>query len=74
MLGLSEDHEAKKCFYRYFFAMLCFICLGVGMWTNSHHGFAGALICGAFSRTAARKKWRNPKFIQRIFPHFDYEK
>ena len=49
-------------FYRNLFAGLCFLFFGLGFLLKSPHAFWGALMCGALSRTAARKKWPDPPF------------
>jgi len=51
-------------FYRNFFAALCFGFFFFAMITRSPHGFWGAMICGALSRTAVKKKWPEPPFAE----------
>ena len=68
MFGLREAPGANKCFYRYFFALLCFVFFGWAYFLNSPHGYIAALLCGALSRTATRKQWKNPPFAEKYFP------
>jgi len=53
-------------FYRNLFAALCFVFLALGLALHSPHAFWGCLMCGAFSRTAVRKKWPDPPFAVAI--------
>ena len=57
-------------FYRNFFAALCFIFLALGLGFHSPHAFWGALMCGAFSRTAVRKQWPDPPCAKRLYGRF----
>lgn len=73
MFGLRESAGADKNFYRYFFSLLCFIFFGWAWFLNSPHGYLAALFCGALSRVAVRKQWKNPPFAGRFSPRFKQE-
>ena len=53
-------------FYRNLFAALCFLFLLIGLATSSVYAYWLCLFCGAFSRTAVKKKWPDPPYAQRI--------
>ena len=57
-------------FYRNLFAALCFIFFALGLGFHSPHAFWGALMCGAFSRTAVRKQWPDPPFAESLYGWF----
>ncbi|MCF7935902.1 MAG: hypothetical protein K9L28_06160 [Synergistales bacterium] len=50
-------------FYRNLFAAFCFAFFVIALSTRSPLAFLATLLCGALSRTAARKDWPNPHFI-----------
>jgi len=54
-------------FYRNLFAALCFLFLALGIVLHSPHAFWVSLMCGAFSRTAVKKKWPAPPFAEKLF-------
>jgi hypothetical protein len=55
-------------FYRNLFAALCFLFLALGVFFHSPHALWVSLMCGAFSRTAVKKKWPVPAFAEKLFP------
>ena len=60
-------------FYRDLFATLCFISFGLALATQktqpglSIYFFFGALMCGAMSTTAKRKRWEDPWWAGKIY-------
>lgn len=66
MLGLySSDIRASGNFYRNFFAALCFIAFAAALATNAPSAFVFTLCFGALSRTAVKKGWKNPAFVEK---------
>jgi hypothetical protein len=57
-------------FYRNFFAVLCFAFFAVALATRTPWAYFGAMLCGALSRTAVRKKWPDPPFGGRLLRWF----
>ncbi|HCD71281.1 hypothetical protein [Thermovirga lienii] len=57
-------------FYRNLFAALCFLFLVIGLVTSSVHAYWLCLFCGAFSRTAVKKKWQDPPYARKVAKYF----
>lgn len=67
MIGLwNRGIRASENFYRNFFALLTFVVFALAILTNLPLLFMAALLFGALSRTAVKKGWENPSFVQRI--------
>ena len=47
-------------FYRNIFAVMCFAFFLAGLTTQTPVAFLVALVCGALSRTAQKKRWSDP--------------
>jgi hypothetical protein len=52
--------------YRDFFAILCFICFGVALWTQSVYAVTAAMIFGIFSRVAKLQDWPAPDWVEKL--------
>jgi hypothetical protein len=57
-------------FYRNLFATLCFAFFALALATHAPWAYFAALLCGALSRTAVRKKWPEPPFRGPLFRLF----
>ncbi|MDL2263933.1 hypothetical protein LJC31_04695 [Synergistaceae bacterium OttesenSCG-928-I11] len=67
MFGLwSRGIRASENFYRNLFALLTFLTFGAALLTNSPVLFLLVLAFGALSRTAVKKGWGNPAFVERV--------
>ena len=60
--GEERPPQEVSYFHRNLFATLCFLCFAYALATNSPYGYLGAMVCGALSRTAVRKKWPAPPY------------
>ncbi len=59
--------------YRNLFGFLCLLCFFVGLKTKSPYAYWGALISGAMSRAAVRKKWKAPPWMEKLSIPMDRE-
>jgi hypothetical protein len=67
MFGLNPGiGRASGNFYRNVFAILSFIVFAAALLTDSPIFFAAAVVCGALSRMAVKKNWRNPAISGRL--------
>lgn len=67
MLGLwNKGIRASENFYRNLFALLTFVAFALAITMNSPPLFMAVLLFGALSRTAIKKGWKNPAFVERI--------
>ena len=62
---MSEERR-RPTFYRNLFAGLCFIFLLAGLRFGSARAFWGCMVCGAFSRTAMKKRWPDPLYAETL--------
>ncbi len=53
-------------FYRNLFATLCFAFFAVALVTRAPWAYLGAMLFGALSRTATKKKWPDPPVKGRL--------
>lgn len=65
MFGLWGNVKASGSFYRNFFAILAFLAFGAAIVTESPYGFLAVLLLGGLSRTAIKKGWKNPDFVEK---------
>jgi hypothetical protein len=67
MFGLwGGNIRASENFYRNLFALLTFAAFGVALLTNSPVMLLLVLLFGTLSRTAVKKDWKNPAFVERM--------
>jgi len=52
--------------YRDFFAILCFVSFGIGIWTQSIYAVAAAMMFGVLSRVAKWKNWPAPEWLAKL--------
>lgn len=61
-------------FYKDLFASLCFIAFGIALATHHPYFFFAALMFGALSRSAARKRWEDPPWAERLLARWNKDK
>lgn len=67
MFGLwGRGVRASENFYRNLFALLTFLTFGAGLLLNEPLLFLLVLVLGTLSRTAVKKSWKNPDFVERM--------
>jgi hypothetical protein len=54
-------------FYRDLFASLCFIFFGAALAFKHPYLYFGALMCACLSRTASRKRWKDPEWAEPLY-------